>query len=93
MIQPHYSREEVADLGEAVFERAVAAKLRGQELHHFVAVDVHSGQYEVDAEAGLAIRRLLERQPDAQFWLRRVGSCVAHTFGPRLQFKPPWGDD
>ena len=90
MIKPHYSQEEVADLGEAAFEREVAAKLRGQDLRNFVAIDVHSGEYEVDVEAGLAIRQLLDRHPGAQFWLRRVGSSVAHTFGPRLQFQPPW---
>ncbi|HEY0014818.1 MAG TPA: hypothetical protein VGC13_00810 [Longimicrobium sp.] len=90
MIKPRYSNEEVADLGEAVFERDVAAKLRGQDLRNFVAIDVHSGEHEVDAEAGLAIKRLLDRRPTGQFWLRRVGSGIAHTFGPRLQFKPPW---
>jgi hypothetical protein len=93
MIKPHFSSEEVAELGEAVFERAVAAKLRGHDLHHFVAIDVHSGEYEVDADAGQAIHRLMDRRPESRFWLRRVGSRVAHTFGPRLQFEPPWGDD
>lgn len=90
MIKPRYSNEEIADLGEAVFEREIAEQLRGQDLRHFVAIDVHSGEYEVDAEAGLAIRRLLDRHPDARFWLRRVGSGVAHSFGPTLRFEPPW---
>lgn len=89
MIMPRHTREEIAALGEAAFERDVAARVRGRDVRHFVAVDVDSGEYEVDADAGLAIRRLLDRQPGARFWLRRVGSRVAHSFGPRLQFEPP----
>lgn len=90
MIKPRYTREEVVELGEALFKRDVAERLRGRNLRDYVAIDVHSGKYEVDREAGWAIRRLLDRQPGAQFWLRRVGSSVANTFGPRLQFEPPW---
>jgi hypothetical protein len=90
MIKPRYSKEEIADLGEAVFERQIAEQLRGQDLGHFVAIDVHSGEYEVDAEAVRAMERLHSRHPGAECWLRRVGSRVAHSFGPRLQFEPPW---
>jgi hypothetical protein len=90
MIKPSYSREEIADLGEAVFERQIAERLRGRDLRDFVAIDVHSGEYEVDAVAVLAMERLHSRHPGAECWLRRVGSRVAHSFGPQLQFEPPW---
>ncbi len=89
MIKPRDSNEEVADLGEAVFERDVAAKLHGQDLRNFVAIDVHSGEFEVDADEGCAIRRLLDRKPGAQFWLRRAGSPIAHSFGPRTEYHAP----
>jgi predicted solute-binding protein len=89
MIKPRYSREEVVELGEAAFERDVAAKLSEQDLRNFVAIDVNTGAFEVDADEGRAIRRLLDRNPGTQFWLRRVGSSIAHSFGPRIEYQPP----
>jgi hypothetical protein len=90
MIKPHYSNEELAELGEAVFTREIAERLRGRDLRDFVAIEVGSGDYEVDPDEGLAMRRLRDRHPGAVFWVRRVGSRVSHTFGPRLTFEPPW---
>jgi hypothetical protein len=89
MIKPRYSREEVAELGEAAFERDVAGKLSGQDLRNFVAIDVNTGAFEVDPDEGRAIGRLLDRHPGTQFWLRRVGSSIAHSFGPRIECHPP----
>lgn len=90
MIKPSYTNDELADLGEAVFARDVAERLRGRDLRDFVAIEVDSGDYEADADEGLAIQRLRDRHPGAVFWIRRVGSRVAHSFGPRLRFEPPW---
>jgi hypothetical protein len=90
MIKPSYTDDELADLGEAVFRRDIAERLRGRDLRDFVAIEVESGDYEVDADEGLAVDRLHDRHPGAVFWIRRVGSHIAHSFGPRLQFAPPW---
>lgn len=90
MIERSYTNEELAELGEAVFEREIAERLRGRDLRDFVAIEVGSGDYEVDSDEGLAMRRLRDRHPGAVFWIRRVGSAVSHTFGPRLKFEPPW---
>ncbi len=46
---------------------------------------IESGAYEIDADELAASDRLLARKPDAQMWLRRVGSRYAHRFGPRYQ--------
>jgi hypothetical protein len=90
MIKPSYTNDELANLGEAVFKRDIAERLRGRDLRDFIAIEVESGDYEVDADESLAIDRLHARHPGAVFWIRRVGSHVAHSFGPRLQFAPPW---
>lgn len=88
MIEPRYTPDELARLGDAMFEREVAARVCGEDPRHFVAIDVESGAYEVDRNESLTIQRLLERRPDAQLWLRRVGSRYAHRFGPRAQAVP-----
>lgn len=87
MIKPRYPKEQIADLGEALFERDIAVRLGDQHPRYYVAIDVHSGEYEVDAQAGYAMRRLLDRQPGARCWLRRVGSSIANGISPR--FEPP----
>jgi hypothetical protein len=89
MIKPSFTREEVARRGEAAWERDIARRVCGENLRSFVAIDVHTGAYEVDADEGWAIRRLLDRHPGAQFWLRRVGSPIAHSFGPRTEYHAP----
>ena len=42
----------------------------------FVVIDIDTGAYEVDADELAASDRLLARYPDAQVWLRQVGSRV-----------------
>jgi hypothetical protein len=37
----------------------------------------------------MASDRLLARHPDAQVWMRQIGSPVARRFGPRFQANGP----
>jgi len=50
----------------------------------FVVIDIETGAYEMDRPEVAASDRLLARHPDAQVWLRRIGSRYAHrlTAGP-----------
>lgn len=88
MIKPRYTLDELGRLGDAAYDREVAPRITPEDMGRFVAIDVETGEYEIDAEAIVAINRLLERNPGAQSWLRRVGTRYAHTFGPRIQFEP-----
>lgn len=49
----------------------------------FVAIDVKTAAYEVDADELTASDRLLARVPNAQIWLQRVGSRYTWRFRPR----------
>ena len=49
----------------------------------FVLIDIETGDYEVDAADITALHRLLARRPEAQVWMRRVGSRSAYRLGPR----------
>jgi hypothetical protein len=73
--------EEFARRGEATFERDVQPHLDGYSPDDFVLIDIESGAYDVDANALTASDRLLARYPDAQTWMRRVGSRHAYRFG------------
>jgi hypothetical protein len=54
----------------------------------FVAIDIETGAYEIDSDELAASDRLLARVPDAQVWLRRIGSRYVRRFGPRPHSEP-----
>jgi hypothetical protein len=80
---PRYSHEEFARRGEAIFERDIRPKLEGADPRDFVVIDIESGAYEIGPNLVDVNHRLRARVPDAQPWVRRVGSPYAATFGGR----------
>ena len=81
--KPRYSKEEFAQRGEAIYGRDIRPALAQRHEGDFVAIDIETGAFEVDADELPASDRLLARVPTAQIWLRRVGSRFARRFGPR----------
>lgn len=82
-IQPRYSQEEFARRGDEIYERDLRPRLEPNQNGKFVLIDIETGDYEVDADEVAASDRLLARHPDAQVWMRQVGSRYAYRFGPR----------
>lgn len=82
---PRYSRDEVARRGDEIYEREVLPRLGAQDEGKFALIDVETGDYEVDSDEIAASDRLLARRPDAQVWIRQVGSRYARRFGPRFK--------
>jgi hypothetical protein len=80
---PRYDKREFARRGEEIFEKEIRAKLKGRDPLDFVLIDIESGAFEVDADEDAASDRLMARIPDAQIWMRRVGSRAARRFGGR----------
>jgi hypothetical protein len=83
--RPRYSKEEFARRGDAIYERDIRRIVEEGHEGKFVAIDVETGAYEVDAIELAASDRLSARVPDAQIWLKRVGSRYVRRFGPRPQ--------
>lgn len=78
--RPRYSKEEFARRGEEIFARDILPHLKGVPARHFVVIDIETGAFEVDESEMAASDRLWARCPNAQPWLRRVGSRVAYHF-------------
>ena len=85
---PRYSDEEFASRGQEIFARDIEQHVRSENPRDFVLIDIVSGDYEVDADDDAASDRLLARRPDAQVWMRRVGSPYAYRFGFRPLRQP-----
>jgi hypothetical protein len=78
---PRYSMEEFQRRGEEIFERDIRPRLGAARAEDFVLIDIESGDYEIDADELTASDRLRARWPDAQVWMRRVGSPHAYRLG------------
>ena len=82
---PRYSRDEVAQRGDGIYEREVLPCLGPDDEGKFALIDVETGDFELDRDEVAASDRLLARHPDAQVWTRQVGSRYARRFGPRFK--------
>lgn len=83
--EPRYSKEEFARRGDGLYERELRPILEQGNAGKFVAIDIETGAYEVDGNELAASDRLLARVPNAQIWLRRIGSRYARHFGSDLR--------
>lgn len=81
--QPRYSKEEFAQRGDEIYERTILPRLKAEDEGKFVVIDIETGAYEIDTDELAASDRLLAIHPNAQTWLRRVGSRYVRRFGPR----------
>jgi hypothetical protein len=79
--QRRYSKEEFARRGDALVESKVRPQLTPGDADKFVAVDIETGEYELDKNEMRAAERLRKRLPDAQIWLVHVTLGYLHRFG------------
>jgi len=81
MVSRKYSKEELAKRGEEMYSSSIANELHNKNPAWIVAIDVDSGDYEVNEDLLNAIGRLQERRADSQIWIRRVGPSPVMRFG------------
>lgn len=79
--QPRYSKEEFARRGDEIYEHDVRTNVGPHDYGKFVAIDIESRQWEMDADERAAGDHLLSRVPDAQMWMTRVGFGYTRRFG------------
>ncbi len=75
------SRDELASLGGDIFDRLIRPVLRPEDNGKFVAIDVETGDYEIDEDDYPAVARLRARKPAADVWLMRAGYQAAYRIG------------
>ena len=76
-----YSKEEIAERGDAIYEREIRPTFEAGNRGKFVAIDIETGAFELDADEMAACDRLRDRVPDPQTWLMKIGSRYVHRFG------------
>jgi hypothetical protein len=79
--QRRYSKEELAQRGQALYESGIQQQVEPGNKGKVVAIDIETGSFELDEETMPATQRLYERLPDAQPWVLRIGYRAVHRFG------------
>lgn len=83
---PTRPKEEIARLGDEIYERDIRSKVEADHHGEYVAIDVSSGSWATAADLLAAADRLRTECPDAiDVWLLRIGYRALHHFGGR-----PW---
>ena len=70
--------DELARLGGEVFDRQVRPSLRPEDDGKFIAIDIGTGDHEIDEDDYTAVTRLRARRPSAEIWLGRIGQPAAY---------------
>ncbi|MBA2713580.1 MAG: hypothetical protein H0U55_08520 [Rubrobacteraceae bacterium] len=88
-------KDEIARRGKDLYERRVREEVEadGANEGRFLAIDVHSGDYEVADDALGASAGVRRKRPDAVVYLMRVGRPgdrprAAFRLGGRFRAKP-----
>lgn len=76
-----HNPEEFTRRAQAFHDQNIRPALRPEDADKFVAIDIDSGNFELDRDDFAATERLLARQPQAQIWLARVGRRAAYRIG------------
>jgi hypothetical protein len=76
-----YSKAEFARRGDALVESKVRPNITAADENKFVAIDIETGEYELDKDEMKATDRLRKRVADPQIWLVHVTSGYLHRFG------------
>jgi hypothetical protein len=71
--QRRYPKEELADQGQKLYEAGIRQQVEAGNQGKIVAIDIESGDFEVDDNVVPATNRLFERYPNAQPWVIRIG--------------------
>lgn len=81
--QPRYTKEEFARRGDDIYETQIKPQIEAGNDGKIVAIDIETGDFEIDHSEIVASDRLEARHPNAQIWIVRIGSRHVRRFGRR----------
>ena len=80
MLQAKYSKEEIAQRGEELYETHIRRSVEKKFDGKIIALDIESGDYEIDDTTLPAADRLRVRHPDAELYVMRIGYDAVYSF-------------
>ncbi len=73
----------VAARGRRLYEESIRDRVAQGNEGRFLALDVDTGEYEIDAEPVQAVRRAQRKHAGAAIYLVRIGHQAAYHLGGR----------
>lgn len=81
-VAPTRPSDEIARLGDEIYERDIRARVEADHHGEIVSIDVDSGTWAVGDDILDAVDRLRAQCPEAiDVWSLRVGCRAVHKFG------------
>ncbi len=80
MPQTKYSKEEIARRGEDLYATSIRPKVEAEFDGKILAIDIDSGDYEIDDTTLPAADRLRLRHSDAEIYILRIGHDGVYSF-------------
>ena len=81
---PTRPKEEIARLGDEIYERDIRRQVETDHHGEIVSIDVDTGLWAIGDDILDAVDRLRVRRPEAiDVWSMRVGHRAVHRFGGR----------
>lgn len=81
MPHPPYSSDEIAERGQALYDREIRDKLESSARGKLLVLDIETGDYEIDRDEVAAVKRAQEKRPQGVFYILRVGYPTAYRLG------------
>ena len=81
MPHPRYSNAEIADRGQALYERAIRDELEPSDRGKLLVLDIETGDYEIDTDDVAAVKRARSKRPEGAFYILRIGSPTVYRLG------------
>ena len=88
MPHPRYTSNEIVQLGQALYDRQIRAKVDADHQGKFLVLDIETGEYEIDVNDLTAVKRAKAKNPDAPLYILRVGYTTAYRLGGPVRVKP-----
>jgi hypothetical protein len=83
MSRLRHSLDELARLGDELYDREVLPRITEVQRGMYVAIDVDTGAFAVNVNQLAAADQVRMQNPEAQLWFRRVGLHYVHRIGGR----------
>ena len=78
-----YPREVVVSRGKAIYQQ-LRDKVEPEHKGRILAIDVKTGDYEIDDKVAVALDRVRAKNPDAMVYCLRLGSPGVYRMGFRV---------
>jgi hypothetical protein len=82
MAHDRFTGEEIAHRGKEWYEKSIRAKVETEEnIGKIIAIDIETGDYEIDGDLLKSAERLHARRPHAALWGERIGYDAVYAMG------------